>query len=81
MEDLARKLLDGKDLIYIYNDGSRPHYMKNWHFVGIHDDMARFYYGDGLGYGHEVNMSRNSLFQLKEKGFVNYIYGVLKYLR
>ena len=80
MESLAKKLLDGKDLIYVYNDGSRPHYMKNWHFMGIHDGMARFYYVDGLGYGHEVNIGRETIFKLQDKGFVKFSYGTLKYL-
>lgn len=80
MESLAKKLLDGKDLIYVYNDGSSPHYMKNWHFMGIYNGMARFYYGDGLGYEHEVNISRETLFKLQDKGFVRFSYGTLKYL-
>lgn len=80
MEELARKLLEGKNLVYIYNDGARPHIMKNWHFMGIHDGMARFYYGGELGYMHEVNMTADSLFQLKDKGSVKYSCGTLKYL-
>lgn len=79
-EKKARKLLEGKNLVYKYKDGSKPHYMIDWHFMRIVNGKALFYYGGFEHCAHEVYMSIESLKELETKRCVNYQYGVLMYI-